>query len=443
MILVDGRNLQLEKGTGVATYGRCLTTALRRLGHKVGVLYGKPVGGTKDDLLREIRFFDVASDDGNADATRLGRALTSARYVGRGLRFTAKTVPTSEAVVKRQFEDRLPQTDEVWNSDRLYSRAHRAFELLGRISPVTVPSTLKLAHWTYPLPLRVPGVPNIYTLHDLVPLKLPYTTLDNKRQYLRLVRRIAREADHIVTVSECSRNDIIELLGVEPSRVTNTYQTADIDPEIVAMSDDDVDKEVRRIFGVSFREYFMFWGAIEPKKNVGRLVEAFLRSGVKRPLLVVGSKVFGADSDLRLAERAKGLRAARDAGRIIHVDYLPRTLLLLLARGARATLFPSLYEGFGLPVLESMALGTPVLTSTASSLPEVSGPDAARLVDPYDVQAIADGIRDLDTSNALREQLIGSGTRRAAGFSSLQYGERLSGLYQRFGGLEPPLLSNA
>src|SRR5438045_9681926 len=85
-----------------------------------------------------------------------------------------------------------------------------------------------LMHWTYPLALRIKGIPNIYTLHDLVPLRLPYTTLDNKQEYLRLVSEIGKSADHIVTVSEASKNDIVDLLGVSPERVTNTYKIARI-----------------------------------------------------------------------------------------------------------------------------------------------------------------------------------------------------------------------
>jgi glycosyltransferase involved in cell wall biosynthesis len=118
-------------------------------------------------------------------------------------------------------------------------------------------------------------------------------------------------------------------------------------------------------------------------------------------------------------------------GRVIHVDYLPRYLLLLLARAARATLFPSLYEGFGLPVLESMTLGTPVLTSTTSSLPELTGDDGALAVDPYDVNAMARGIRDLDSSADLRSELVRNARQRLPLFSDEKYEERLRALYAK------------
>ena len=109
---------------------------------------------------------------------------------------------------------------------------------------------------------------------------------------------------------------------------------------------------------------------------------------------------------------------------------MPLATLVSLIRGAKATLFPSLYEGFGLPVLESMMLGTPVLTSNAGSLPEVAG-DAALVVDPYDTQAIKRGIQALDSDADLRADLIARGRAQAALFSPKLYQDRLAGFYER------------
>src|SRR5690606_15013617 len=105
---------------------------------------------------------------------------------------------------------RLPYFDTIWNASGLYRKAAVHFETFGLINRVSMERTPDLCHWTYPLPLRVTGAPNIYTLHDLVPLRLPYTTLDRKSRYLKLVRWICKTAHHIVTVSECSKRDIVE-----------------------------------------------------------------------------------------------------------------------------------------------------------------------------------------------------------------------------------------
>src|SRR5690606_34333560 len=111
-------------------------------------------------------------------------------------------------------------------------------------------------------------------------------------------------------------------------------------------------------------------------------------------------------------------------------DYVPSQLLHSLIRGAKAVLFPSLYEGFGLPVLEAMTLGTPVLTSNTSSVPEVAG-DAALLVDPYNVTDIAKGIEALDGNEALRAELRARGSKRAALFSEAEYTRRLAAVYEK------------
>jgi glycosyltransferase involved in cell wall biosynthesis len=299
---------------------------------------------------------------------------------------------------------------------------------------VQLPQRPDLAHWTYPLPLRVPGAVNLFTVHDLVPLRLPYTTLDNKRRYLALLRTIARTADHLVTVSECSRRDIIEITGIAPERVTNTYQAVDIPAGYRATAEEQVAREVEGAIGAGYKDYFLFWGSIEPKKNIGRIVEAYMASGLTTPLVIVGAQAWRAEGELRLLDAlANGKPAKGDVrrGRVIQLPYAPFGLLVSLIRGAKAALFPSLYEGFGLPVLEAMLLGTPVLCSNTSSLPEVAG-DAAIAVDPYDTAAIAAGLRALDADAGLRADLTRRGLAQAAHFSPERYRARLAALYERF-----------
>jgi glycosyltransferase involved in cell wall biosynthesis len=290
-------------------------------------------------------------------------------------------------------------------------------------------------HWTYPLALRVPKVKNIYTLHDLVPLRLPYTTLDNKRRYYRMVKHLTRNADHIVTVSEASKKDIMSLFGVPEERITNTYQAVHIPAIYRNKAIEDVKSDLRGSYGLTYKEYYLFFGAIEPKKNVGRLIEAYLASGVSDPLVIIGKKAWKSVKDLQListAEDTPYAQARFDGAErrscVLHFDYASFSLLVSLIRGAKAVLFPSLYEGFGLPALEAMSLGTPVLTSNTASMPEVVG-DAALQIDPYDTRALVEGIRVLDADADLRGRLARAGTLRAQEFSPELYQARLSKLY--------------
>jgi glycosyltransferase involved in cell wall biosynthesis len=274
-------------------------------------------------------------------------------------------------------------------------------------------------------------------VHDLVPLRLPFTTLDDKVYHDRLIRQCLATADHVITVSEASRRDILDLFPIDPGRVTNTYQAAAA-PE-AALDEAALAARLRALFDLKPQGYFLFFGAIEPKKNVGRLIEAYLAAEVETPLVLVGPRAWLADGELRLLENGHGTRLP-GAERIRRIDYLPTGHLQTLVRGARAVLFPSLYEGFGLPALEAMALGAPVMASNAAAIPEVVG-EAGRLVDPYDVGAMTRALRALDGDAALRSRLAVAGRERAALFSLSAYQDRLAALHARLldGGPPSPL----
>ena len=435
-IYIDGFNLSLEQGTGVATYARNLSFALRDLGAEVGVLYGAPTSTTSaNSLMREIAFFDPRT----RTPSRLSQALKNFR---RTLMLPfgeiAFQVPVTGRVIRNTFQARLPYFDHIWNVQDLFTKESLYGRLLGGRMNVHFREAPDIMHWTYPLAIRIPKAKNIYTLHDLVPLRLPYTTLDNKRRYFSLIRRLTKSADHIVTVSEASKKDIIDLFGVPEERITNTYQAVDIPPIYRNKAVSDVKSELEGTFGLSYKKYFLFCGAIEPKKNVGRLIEAYLASGVTDPLVIVGKKAWKSEEELRLISDNEHVRYLLTNGniterrfRVLQVDYAPFPLLVSLIRGAKAVLFPSLYEGFGLPALEAMSLGTPVLTSNTASMPEVVG-NAALQVDPYDTRALVEGIRALDTDADLRGRLAEAGPIQAEQFSPERYQARLADVYGKF-----------
>jgi glycosyltransferase involved in cell wall biosynthesis len=434
-VFLDGYNLALDQGTGVATYARNLSIAMGQLGHRVGVLYGTRAAPSINPLIREIAFFDSEAGDPPAWLVAWRRAR---RMLLAGLGEVASPVPMTGQVISTTFRDRLPHYDEIWNAQDLFKQAHVHYSFAQKRLRVRMRDRPKLMHWTYPLALRIPGATNIYTMHDLVPLRLPYTTLDNKRRYFRLARMLARDADHIVTVSEASKRDIMSLLGLPEERVTNTYQAVDIPQKLRNVPMPQVQAEIDGSFGLEAGKYWMFFGAIEPKKNVGRLIQAYLASGVPGPLVIVGKRAWKSEEELRLLydDHVKYLvqegSILRTRHRIMMLDYVPFRLLVNLIRGARAVLFPSLYEGFGLPALEAMLLGTPVITSNTASMPEVVG-NAALQVDPYDISALVQAIQAMDRDPALRARLAEAGPRQAALFSPERYAARLEALYTRLG----------
>lgn len=436
-IFIDGYNLSLEQGTGVATYARNLSFSLRDLGAEVGVLYGtKASTVSMNSLIREIAFFDprVGRPSKWVQMAHIARRLLSTPF-GE----IATQVPITGRVVRDTYKSRLPHFDHVWNVQNVFDAQRLHFNVYRNRMNVHFRSPPHVMHWTYPLALKVTGARNIYTMHDLVPLRLPYTTLDNKRGYYRLVRQLARRSDHIVTVSEASKRDIVSLLGVPEERVTNTYQAVEIPRRYAEKPISDVRTEIEGTFGLNYQRYFLFFGAIEPKKNVGRLIEAYLASGVQDPLIILGKRAWKSRQELRLLSDNDHIRylltrngITEQRHRVQHIDYAPFPLLVSLIRGAKAVLFPSLYEGFGLPALEAMLLGTPVMTSNTSSMPEVVG-DAAIKVDPYDVGAMVQAIRALDTDGELRGRLAQAGPGQASLFSPERYQARLRDAYSKVG----------
>ena len=435
-VLFDGLNLSLSQGTGIATYTKSLIATVKKIGYSPELLISSNAGFDKrDPVFSEIAMFDPIIADHPSPKIRL--QLQLARLFGRPFGVRPSDFGSFGGIVTAGGGPiyqvaRTHAAPNVFEHARLHFRRHK------RLMQVKLDREPDLFHATHPAPLVVKGACNIYTLHDLVPLLLPFTTLDDKKYMIQMLRALCREADHIVTVSEHSKRDIVRVLGVDEARVTNTYQALTLSEGSVTRDVAEIASEIESAFGVSPGEYYLFVGAIEPKKNLRRLIDAYAASGSDRPLIVIGGLGWQYEDDLlKLAEDrfvrynfdGKALFPER---KVRHLSYLPRSQLLSLIRGARALLFPSLYEGFGLPVLEAMMLGTAVLTSNVASLPEIVG-EAGVMVDPLDEISIAKGIRALDQDDALVSTLVARGIERARLFSTQAYATRLGGLYAGLG----------
>jgi glycosyltransferase involved in cell wall biosynthesis len=437
-VLFDQSNTVYRMGTGIATYARNLALAARRCGFGADALLSSDVKiDTRNAVLAEVQLYD---------AQRKSRMpwLASAKSVIEGavrapFGYRPPLLPQGGVVLRPAGG---PSFDHTYVGARLFDAARACFFLHDRMTTIRLPAPPALFHATHPLPLRVAGSPNIVTIHDLVPLRLPNMTLDNKRYFFRLVQALVARADHIITVSEYSRQDIIRLFNVPEDRITNTYQAVTVSPRALARSDNEVADEIANLFELDPGEYYLFIGALEPKKNVSRLIDAYAASGSRRPLVVAGGAGWQNEGDLERINdsRFSNYRVTETTiskfKRVRRISYLPSDQLVTLMRGARALLFPSLFEGFGLPVLEAMSLGTPVMTSNVTSLPEIAG-DAALLVDPYDMGEMAAAIRRLDNDVDLLDSLSARGREQARAYSMENYMTRLSQVYARILGSLP------
>jgi glycosyltransferase involved in cell wall biosynthesis len=257
---------------------------------------------------------------------------------------------------------------------------------------------------------------SVVTIHDCIHLMFPqYLPGSLAHLYARASMWSAvRKADRIMTVSEASKRDILKFFDIPAEKVAVIYNA--IDERFLAEPDAERMDRIRQRYQLD-HPFLLYVGNIKPHKNLERLVEAFARvraSGFDDlRLVIVGDRLSKYPPVRQAVHRHRLDKEVRFLG------FQPYDTLAVFYRLARAFVFPSLYEGFGLPPLEAMACGTPVVTSNISSLPEVAG-GAAVLVDPYDPESIADGITRAISDDTLRDDLVRRGLARSRDFSWTQ-----------------------
>ena len=265
-------------------------------------------------------------------------------------------------------------------------------------------------HYVIPPLARARAVVTIHDIiHVLYPQFLPHRAA---LIYARvMIRRALRRADRIITVSNNSKRDLVDYFGIPPARIEVIYNgvagrfRADLPGEET--------ERVAAKYGLP-RPYLLFLGGEKPHKNVRNVLRAFAEA--RRDQTLPHALVLAGPMP-KNRSRVEALIAALDLGeQVVRPGVVPEEDLPGLFAGADAFLYPTLYEGFGLPVAEAMACGVPVLTSSTSALQEIAG-GYAYLVDPMDVDAIARGIVDLATDPARRREYAELGRRRAADFS--------------------------
>ena len=284
-------------------------------------------------------------------------------------------------------------------------------------------------YWTNPL---WSPWPTVVTVHDVIQLVLPeYRMLARQRVYFELVTRALRRATAIITVSECSRRDLVRTVGVPAERVVVVENA--IHEGLRPVHSAAARAAILARYGLSER-FLLYLGANDLRKNLERLIRAYARlPGRLRDdhQLVLAGRQWPHDHPLypdpRRVVEELGLE-----GRVVFTGGIPEEDKATLLSAATVFAFPSLYEGFGLPVLEAMACGTPVLTANTSSLPEVTG-DAAVLVDPTSVESISRGLAGLLDSPEQRLMLAERGIERAGRYRWVDVAERTVKVYRRVG----------
>jgi glycosyltransferase involved in cell wall biosynthesis len=271
-------------------------------------------------------------------------------------------------------------------------------------------------------PLRHPG-PFVFTVHDLSLFRHPRHHPWSRLLTVRVIFRVAvKRAAALVAVSEFTRRELLDVLGPPPAKVHVVYEAAP--EEFGPAADPAALAALRRRYALP-ESFVLSVGTLEPRKNLFRLLRAFRAA---RDLGADTTLVLAGPPGWRMARFQPAIRALGLADRVRCVGYVPEADLRGLYAAATVLAYPSLYEGFGLPVVEAMACGTPVLSSAGTALAEVCG-EAAVLVDPEDEHAIAQGLARLLRDRALRQDLRERGLARAATFSWRRAARQVLGVY--------------
>ena len=272
----------------------------------------------------------------------------------------------------------------------------------------------------------------VVTIYDLSLDRIPqpsHKLFGQRRSFLR-TRRTAQRASRVVTISTHSADDIVELYGMPRERIAIVSPA--VGPEFYPVVEPAVQASVKTRYGIRRKAFVLSGGGTELRKNIAGLIEAFGRAPRLREklnLVVVGGMDRGADAIWEAVRRARLEEA------VIFPGHVPLEDLRVLYSSCALFAFPSLYEGFGMPVLEAMACGAPVVCSNASSLPEVAG-DAALFVDLRDAEAWAQAMTRVFEDANLREDLRRRGAHRVKAFSWEQSARNLLRVYQELGSSE-------
>jgi glycosyltransferase involved in cell wall biosynthesis len=363
-------------------------------------------------------------------STERAKALHVA-CAGRGVRMMLMLVRGRRVLVRTpNFRIQSATLSDVWLA-RLWQRARLPVPIEALIGQQD------LFHATdFVLPPTLASTRTLLTVHDLSFIRDPDSATPGLRRYLStVVPRSVGASQHVLADSQATKDDVVELYDTAPDKITVLY--SGVDARFTPQKQRGEEERIRHRYKLGHQPFILSLGTLQPRKNYSRLISAFARVAdvskwidgrpVSHKLVIVGKQGWLFDS-IKADISRLGVRT-----RIVFPGYVDDEDLPALYRAADLFVFPSLYEGFGLPPLEAMACGTPVITSNVSSLPEVVG-DAGLTVNPTDIYALANAMGQVLQDTQLRQRMIQRGLERAGEFTWLRAARQLRQVYQQLGG---------
>lgn len=428
--LVAGFDFEQNAFRGTSFFARTLLRALSELGFETLLLTGAPSGSNR--LLERLFLARQLADPASPGKWRRRELF---------LRDLLRPQPPRLISLRHDTElsdhiDYVRWVDACLNRPSVYDFI-RMRSLRGW-APYPLPTShAEIVITPTPIQVRAPrGVPVVTAFHDLAPLvRADHPPQDNADEFFRRIQGMERYADAIICSSEVGHRELIAHFPGLTDRCTVLSPPPSLfTEEITLAGDPSVERAVLSRYGVERSGYLLYVGVIEAKKNIGRLIDAYLavRQQLRIPLLLAGWMGYR-------SHELQPVLARPDIG-IGHLGYVAQLDKVVLMRNARALVFPSLYEGFGLPPLEAMQVGCPVLASNIPAVAEACG-DAAYLVDCRSTPQLSHGLLRIALDEPLRTALIARGHRRAEELSLERYRVQLGTVLSQF--VSVPHLANA
>jgi len=435
-ILISGPDFETKHQRGIASYGKSLVKALDELKNEVYLIssHATNIRNKNDNLsycLDILKNFTKPTH--NSGITKLLFRLAQSRI------FPIKGKLINNFFYRNssffQGNNYLMSVKGFLNIPELY-RMLSLHAKLGFKKPVKIDTgSFDIFLSTLPLNIKSNKSKLIQTIHDLIPLET-LTVNDDTEVFLRNLRFALSNSDLILCVSNHTKEKCLEYFPNYEEKLKVIYQPALYYKELVRISkhryvqesvlneiNSKINQGRKKTIPIEVRksEFLLYIGTLEKRKNIKKLIEAALiaYNRLKLPLVLAGSLGYGKE------EFESYLFNENLKKKIIYLGYVNDIEKAVLLRTARAFLFPSLYEGFGIPPLEAMTMETPVLTSNVSALPEVCG-NAAYYVDPLKLESIVEGIIEISENSSLRTKLIEEGKKRASFFSMENFKSQLN-----------------
>jgi len=418
--LIAGYDLELKFQRGIGYFSRSLVTALYELGYEVHLLTSAKYDKNKTiytlNVLKKLTGTLQESFKRKLLPFKVLEIILKQRWKGDFISFNPNTYDFDFDINLTHFKFVKGFVNIPYFYEYTHINDHLPF---NRPLRLTLPTDYSLFISVSPMNVVAP-YPTVQVIHDLIPLKSTFIP-DNPKIFLKRLKTALEKSKLVLCVSEFSRRECLEMFPEYEEKLVTIYQPAPIYEEEKKLAlNKDVQNSILQVLNLERNNFLFYVGVLEKRKNIKRLIEAFLSvySKIKIPLVLAGSLGFGSEEFRHYLENKKYRK------KIIYLGYVNNIEKLVLMKTSRAFVFPSLKEGFGLPVLEAMALGTPVLTSNVSSLPEVCG-SAALYVNPLKVSEIAEGLVEITTNETLNSKLSLAGMERAKMFSFENFKEKL------------------